>query len=230
MVVPHTFDRHLNFVPHLHILVTAGGLRIGKNAWARNLRIDKENLADVWRDAVSEYLRLALKQGKLRSSLNPLDMNELLVQQSQRKWVIRIKNFGNKKHFLKYAARYVRHPPIAQYRFVEIGPEEIVFRTQDHRLKKEVLTRHTPRKFIELLALHVRDRYRHSMWYFGLFAPGEKARSLGAILAVLGQERRPRPKRLSWSLSIKREFGTDPLLDSTGTRMRLVGRRPPMPF
>jgi len=27
MVVPHTFGRHLNFNPHLHIMVSAGGMR-----------------------------------------------------------------------------------------------------------------------------------------------------------------------------------------------------------
>jgi Putative transposase len=36
MVVCHTFDGHLNFNPHLHILASAGGLRISMTSGSQN--------------------------------------------------------------------------------------------------------------------------------------------------------------------------------------------------
>ena len=33
LVIPHTFGRRLNFHPHLHILVSAGGLNKRENRW-----------------------------------------------------------------------------------------------------------------------------------------------------------------------------------------------------
>lgn len=227
MVVPHTFGRHLNFNSHLHILVSSGGFRECEGAWIPQLNIRKASLGDFWRDSVIEHLRLALRQGKLRSASEPAALDHVLAAQGERRWRTHHKEFGSKYHFLQYAARYLRRPPLAEYRFHHLGDDEIVFRTKDHRLKREVLTCYSPSEFIRALAQQVPERYRHCVRYFGLLAPRTKARCMGAILTILGQARRPRPARLSWALAIRREFGIDPLLDSTGARMRLVARRPP---
>ena len=228
MVVAHTFGRHLNFNSHLHILVSSGGFRECDSAWKAQLNIRKASLGDFWRDSVIEHLRLALKQGKLISSIGDHGLDQMLIAQGNRRWRTHHKEFGSKYHFLQYAARYLRRPPLAEYRFHHVGDDEIVFRTHDHRLKREVLTSYSPPEFIRALAQQVPERYRHSVRYFGLLAPRTKARFMGAILTILGQARRPRPSRLSWALSIEREFGRDPLLDATGARMRLIARRSAM--
>ena len=226
LVVPHTFGRHLNFNSHLHILVSSGGLRESEGAWIPTLNIRKAALGDFWRDSVIEHLRLALKQGKLVSPITHAGLADMLVAQGNRRWRTHHKEFGSKYHFLQYAARYLRRPPLAEYRFHHVSQDEIIFRTHDHREKREVLTHYRPLDFIQALAQQVPERYRNCVRYFGLLAPRAKARSLGAILIILGHSRRPRPARLSWALSIKREFGIDPLLDRSGARMRLIARRP----
>jgi len=83
---------------------------------------------------------------------------------------------------------------------------------------------YTSEQFIRNLAIHIHDHYAHAVRYFGLLAPRSKGRLFSGIFAVLGQAQRPRPQRVSWALSIKREFGVDPLSDSTGQQMRWVGR------
>ena len=228
MVVAHTFGRHLNFNSHLHILVSIGGFIEDTGTWMAHLRIRQASLANLWRDAVIRHLLLALKRGKLAHRMDESALGEMLTAQGSRDWRTHHKDFGSKYHFLKYAARYLRRPPIAQYRFEQIDPDQIVFRTQDHRLNREVLTRYSPAGFIQALADHVLDRYRHSVRYFGLLAPRAKARCMGAILTALRQAKTRLPARLSWAISIKREFGVDPLLDSGGARMRLIARRAPL--
>ena len=71
LVVRHTFGRHLNFNPHLHILVSAGGLRaIGSEDWRSGLRFDKgARLMKRWRFALITYLREALRKGVLGCDL-----------------------------------------------------------------------------------------------------------------------------------------------------------------
>ena len=44
------------------------------------------------------------------------------------------------------------------------------------------------------------------------------------LFVILKQEQRPRPKPRPWANSIKRDFGYDPLLDSTGKRMKWARR------
>ncbi|HTV07694.1 MAG TPA: transposase [Candidatus Aquilonibacter sp.] len=223
MVVAHTFGRHLNFNSHLHILVSTGGFRESEGAWIPQLNIRKASLSDFWRDSVIGHLRLA--QGKLISPIDGPALDQMLIAQGNRRWRTHHKEFGSKYHFLQYAARYLRRPPLAEYRFQHVGEDEIVFRTHDHRLKREVLTHYSPSDFIRALTQQVPERYRHCVRYFGLLAPRTKARCMGAILTILGQARRPRPARLSWALSIKREFGVDPLVDRMGKKMQLIARR-----
>jgi len=126
--------------------------------------------------------------------------------------------------FLRYAGRYVRRPPIAQYRFVKITDREVRFWSKDKILKRRVNISYTPEEFVATLAEHVPDRYRHAIHYFGLLAPGSKARTSAAVFALLGQQKRSRPRRLGWAFSLWRDFRRDPLIDRRGQPMRWLGR------
>jgi hypothetical protein len=117
--------------------------------------------------------------------------------------------------------------PIAQHRFGEITDATIRFSFKDKRLRMRVSAEYSPADFVALLAEHVPDRYRHAVRYFGLLAPRSKARTTTAIFLLLGQRRRPRPRRLGWAYSIRRDFGNDPLIDSLAQPMRWVGRLSP---
>jgi len=67
MAVRRTFGRHMNFNPHLHMLVPAGGLRRADGIWVPGCPLDKKALMKRWRYALITYLREALKQALLRS-------------------------------------------------------------------------------------------------------------------------------------------------------------------
>ncbi len=227
LVVRHTFGRHLNFNPHLHILVSAGGLRVGSEEWVSGLRFDRAALMSRWRFALITYLREALRRGLLDSDLGLKDMRVLLTTQYERWWNVNVQPCASKEHFIRYAGRYVRRPPLAQYRILEHCSQKVSFRTHDHKLKKEVITEHAVGAFIDLLADHVPGHYKHAIRHFGLLSPRSRSRTFGALFAQLGQTRREKPRHLSWARSIQREFGYNPLLDSSGELMTLTCRRPP---
>lgn len=227
MVAPHTFGRHINFNPHLHVLVSAGGMRAADGAWIPNLTFDKNALMKKWRYAVITYLREAGKRGFLGFAGTPQQLRRLLTTQYERWWNINIQPCTTKDHFLRYAGRYVRRPPLAQYRILTSNDEHISFRTMDHKLKREVITEYTPQAFIRHIADHVPDHYSHAIRHFGLLSPRTKRSTFGMLFAQLGQERRPKPQHLSWPMSIKRAFGVNPILDRNGEMMRLIARRPP---
>ncbi len=125
------------------------------------------------------------------------------------------------RHTYGYTGRYARRPPIAQHRFEHIDRHEIRFLTKDTRTKQRVITRYTTADFLAALADHVPDRYRHNIRYFGLLSPRSKGRTHDTVFALLGQERRGKPWRLSWAALIKKSFGVDPLLDGQATKSRL---------
>ena len=227
MVVQHTFGGDLKFYPHLHILVSAGGLQESEGRWLARLRFDKSALMPMWRYAVITYLRAALKANVLASSLEAKELWHTFTTQYERWWHIYIDRLMSKRHFLGYAARYVRRPPIAQRRLLKVTDREVEFLTKEGRTKRLVKIRYSLEEFIAALAVHVLDRYRHAIRYFGLLAPGAKSRTSAALFAILGQQKRPRPKRLSWRNSLLRYFGVDPLIDSRGQVMHWVGRQMP---
>lgn len=227
MVVPHTFGRKLNFHPHLHTLVSAGGMLEGQTCWINVDEFDKNALMHMWKFAVISYLRDMLSAQVLQSKLSPLRLRRVLTQQYERWWNIYVARFASKTQFIRYAGRYIRRLPIAQHRFIKIEDGEVHFLRKDLKLKKWVVTRYSIEDFVLTLADHVPDRYRHAIRYFGLLAPSAKGRTALGLFAVLGQQRLPRPTRLSWAASVKRDFKRDPLLDSSGRRMHWVRRAAP---
>ncbi len=224
MVISHTFGRHLNFNPHLHILVSSGGLNEMQGCWVASMKYDKSLLMQQWRFAVITYLRAANKMGLLVTEKSESQLDVLFDMEEQAWWSTHLAVFKSKNHFLKYAGRYVRRPPIAQYRFTEISKESVRFRTHDHRLDREVITTYRPEDFIRALGEHIHDHYANSVRYFGLLAPRAKGALFAGMFSLLGQTPRAKPQRLSWAFSVQRHFNLNPLLDAKGQQMVWRGR------
>jgi len=61
--------------------------------------------------------------------------DEMLKRQGRRVWNIHIKRFSSKWHFLRYAARYLRRPPIAEHRIISITDQHVEYWANDLKLK-----------------------------------------------------------------------------------------------
>jgi hypothetical protein len=224
LVIPHIFGRRLNFHPHLHILVSAGGLNKRENRWVHFRHVDKYALMYWWRFAVVQYLAEVL--GPEVENVGTL--HRVLNRQAKRPWNIHIKRFSSKWHFLRYAARYLRRPPIAEHRIISITDEHVEYWANDLKLKAWVRITVSVEEFLELLTQHVPERYAHGIRYFGLTSPAGKSLFSSALFVLLRDEEKPRPKRLSFEAMSIKYFGSNPLLDSHGQRMRRVGRHAPV--
>jgi Putative transposase/Transposase zinc-binding domain len=230
MVVLHTFGGDLKFNVHLHILISAGGLRTSDGQWIPRLWLDEDELMRRWRDAVITHLRQAFKAQVLKSYGDVKELRVIFTSahEGHPRWINFHKKFESKSHFLRYAARYVRRPPIAKWRILKLTEGEVLFLAKDTRAKKMVPTRCPVSNFLRLLAAHVPEVYRHAIRYFGLLAPRTKALSYAGLFVLLQQKRRPRPKRLSWRSSLLNSFGRDPLVDRHGEVMRWVRQEQPL--
>ena len=224
IVVQHTFGGRLNYHPHLHIMVSAGGLKSDESGWVESLNFRSLEIMELWRTAVCCYLNKAHRDGLLLPSSVSQNFKALLSRQFRRSWNIHITRTLSKAHYLRYAGRYIRRLPISQKRILQVTEQEVVYQSKDTRTRSFEEVHCTPKEFVTLLSPHVLDRYRHSMRYFGLLAPRTKTQTSLAVFALLGQQSRPRPPRLLWVASVRRHFGVDPLVDAYGERMRWVGR------
>ena len=196
LVVQQTFGGFLNFVPHLHVMVSAGGLQDSTNRWIRRLKFDKEELMCAWRYAVIAFLAEARKRNLLRSNLSDEELLTMFATQYKRSWNIFISRTGSKAYRLRHDGRYIRRPPVAQRRVTRIGTHQVEYLAKDTRNKQFVSKWYTNEEFVDTLIQHVPDRGRHAMRYFGLLSPRSKARVWAGIFVLLNQRKRPHPPRL----------------------------------
>jgi hypothetical protein len=222
----HTFNGRLEFNSHVHTMICAGGFHSTSRSWITSVFHDRDRLMKLWRNAVIDLLWRANGARVLRSQMTPKEVEALLTDQRERWWSIKVQSFSSKEHFLRYAGRYVRRPPIAQRRITYIGERSVRFWTKDKKLRRRITVECSLEEFVDRWAQHIPERYRHTMRHFGLFGPRAISQTSTAILSMLGQEQRPRPKRIRWADSLRRDFGVNPLVDSNGNRMRWVRRLP----
>jgi hypothetical protein len=224
---PTHLQRSFRVQFHGHTMVTAGGLCGVTSKWVASVYYDDLQLMKSWRRVVVRLLRTALQAGQLRSTMCAEQVEALFFEQEKCSWIIKVQTIHSKEHFLKYAGRYVRRPPIAQRRITYIGQGLVRFWAKDKKMGCVVPVECTLGEFLDRWAQHIREHYQHAVRNFGLFSPRALKHTSAAILAILGQIPKSRPKPIPWAVSLKRDFGRDPLLLPDGKRMTWVRRLAP---
>jgi len=226
MVVPQTYGGFLNFYPHLHTLVSVGGLDESMGRWIHSLNFQtadhKHELMLAWKLALLTALDTASKDNVLQSDLSRDEFSKILETEGGRKWNVYVSPLVSKRSVIDHIGRYIRKPPIAQYRLTRIDDHHVQYLAKDTKNRRLTPVIYSNEEFVRLLMPHVNDRYRNSMRYFGLLAPRSKM-LLTKVFSVLKQEQRPRPMRLGYAESIYRTFGQNPLIGLDGEPLLRVG-------
>jgi Putative transposase/Transposase zinc-binding domain len=226
MVVQQTYGGFLNFYPHLHTLVSAGGLDGPTGRWIHGLNFqnaeDKRELMLAWKLALLTALDTARKDDVMESDLSRDEFNNILETEGRRKWNVYVSRLVSKKSVIDHVGRYIRKPPIAQYRLTKIDDHHVQYRVKDTKNRRLTPLIYSNEDFVRLLMPHVNDRYCNSMRYFGLLAPRSKM-LLTQVFSALKQQQKPRPARLSYAESIYRAFGHSPLIGLDGQPLFRVG-------
>jgi hypothetical protein len=227
LVVRHTFGGLLNFNPHLHILVSTVGLHNSGSRLVADIRFPRDAIMRSWRHTLLDYLTMAFETGQLAADGPPPELMKLFEDHRDRWWSIKVDYYKSKGAFLRYISRYLRRPPLAEYRLLSTNNKEVGFWAKDTKLNRRVEALYPTAEFITRLADQVPDRYRHGVRYFGLLAPRSNSKSYEVFLSLLGEDKPPRLRRFRWAASVHFAFGRNPLLDSDGRPMYWLGRTGP---
>src|SRR5262245_52368393 len=227
MVVQQTYGGLLNFYPHLHTLVSAGGLDESRARWINSLEFNREEhrheLMLTWQYALLRYLDSAIGANAIRSDLGVSELRDVLLSQAKRWWNTFVGRKVSKAIVIEHIGRYIRKPPIAQYRLTRLNENEVQYLAWDTKQRRQVPIKYTNREFLALLIPHVADRYSNSMRYFGLLAPRSK-NLLPILFDLLKRRRQAKPARLPWAKLMQETFGKNPLIGRDGSLLRRVGR------
>lgn len=191
--VLHTWTRTMELHPHLHCVVSGGGLSTDGERWFAcrpRYLFPVKVLSRLFRGKLLDGLARARRAGRLRfvgSSAeldDPTAWDALLAHLYRSAFVVYAKPpFGGPEQVLSYLGRYTHRVAIGSSRLVSIADDAVVFRTRGNRR----CTLH-PHEFVRRFLLHVLPHGYRKIRHFGLLAPANvptrlvRAQALAAAL------------------------------------------------
>jgi hypothetical protein len=202
----HTWSQTLVLHPHLHCLVTGGGLT-DTGQWhgvRHGFLLPVRVVMAVFRGKLLAALRQGLAQGQLQlpEGRSPQQIANLLNKLGRAKWNVHIRErYPHGAGVLTYLARYLRGGPLANRRLIACEQGTVTFR---YRVNGEASDRQ-PRgrmtlpmeEFIRRYLLHVPEPGTRVVRSYGLYAP-TKREALDVCRAQLGQGPVVQPSVLDW--------------------------------
>src|SRR5262249_39272514 len=196
LMVLHTWGQNLHHHPHLHAVVTGGGLSCDRRGvveaapvW-RSCRpgffLPVRVLGRVFRGKYLELVRSAFKEGKLhlptrlQALADPHRFAAWLRPLYAKEWVVHSKPpFGGPEQVLKYLARYTHRVAISNSRLLRLEQGRVTFRYKDyadaHQGKTMTLDAvEFLRRFLE----HVLPKGLMKIRHYGLLASRQRQQKL----------------------------------------------------
>jgi hypothetical protein len=194
--VLHTTTRSLEYHPHCHVAISAGGYRAGEDRWVPSKRSDflfpVRAMARVFRGIFLAALKDAYAHGKLslRFSDNapladPDAFRALVDKLYAENWNVYTKKaFGGPKSVVRYLGTYTHKTAISNRRIRDLTDRNVTYTWFDGRSQQE-LSRTLPiHDFLKKLARHVLPRGFHRVRHAGLLARNQRGLLRKAQLAA----------------------------------------------
>jgi len=194
--VLHSWDQRLQFHPHVHSIVAAGGLSPDHTRWissSRRFFMPIKVLSRVFRGKFVAGLQAAFHSGDLHFHGTLLHLAEPRAFRAwlrilyRHDWVVYAKRpFGGPEHALRYLGAYTHRVAISNHRLIAMEDGEVTFRWRDsaHGNKKRLMTLPTD-EFLRRFLLHVLPRGFVRIRNFGFLANRRRASLLPLCLQLL---------------------------------------------
>jgi len=186
--VLHTWTRQLEFHPHVHCVVTAGGLQAVEDRWldsSPDFLLSVRVMSRLFRGKFLSALQDLYDRGQLEFAggcsdlAQPAAFRRLKDKLYQKEWVVHAKKpFAGPEHVFRYLGRYTHRVAISNQRLIAAGPPGVTFATKDG--KRCTLS---PEEFIRRFLLHVLPAGFTKIRHYGLYASS-------CVKTKLGQARR----------------------------------------
>lgn len=167
LAVLHTWGQTLSMHPHLHCVVTGGGVSLDGKRWVpckvskkskKEFFIHVDVISAFFRKRFIRLLRRAHRQGKLRfrgKTAHLADQHTFgrWINELPKKWNVYAKRpFRRTRNLLRYLARYTHRVAISNHRLVSMKDGQVAFRYKDYKDKNKT-------KVMQLSALHFLSRF-----------------------------------------------------------------------
>ena len=171
LAVLHTWNGQLGYHPHVHLLITGGGITPD---------------GQHWKPARGEYLvpvavlsrKIAAKFREALKAAAPAILAGIPASVWQREWVSFLKHYGHGNDaVLNYLSRYVFRTAISNARILSMDQTHVTFRWKDRRADAGRTERLPGEDFLQRFLQHVLPRGFHKVRYYGLWHPSKRTES-----------------------------------------------------
>jgi len=189
--VLHTWTSSLGYHPHLHCLVTAGGLHDDGERWVASnpgWLFSQKAMGKMVRGRFLQELVNAFDRGELELRGDPVEAERdfrsttRALANKHKRWVVHVEPPKGRPvdHVVGYLARYVKRVAIGDSRILRITATTVTIATRKGPLVLE------GSEFVRRFLLHVLPRQFRKIRYQGLYAPGNAKVRLEAARELLG--------------------------------------------
>ena len=180
LAVLHTWNGQLGYHPHVHLLITGGGITPDGQHWEPARGEFLVPVAVLSRKIAAKF-REALK------AKSPDVFAGIAESVWRREWVSFVKPYGNGNDaVLNYLSRYVFRTAISNARILGMDSTHITFRWKDRHAQAWRSQRLPGVEFLRRFLQHVLPRGFHKIRYYGLWHPSKRSLSHRAwVLLIL---------------------------------------------
>jgi hypothetical protein len=211
LAVVHTFGRDLKFNPHVHLLMTEGGLRGGQ--WEPIPFLPYALLRKKWQ----YHLLTEIKGRWAKNREDSRFIDRLFKENGQGFYVNGESQMSSSRYAARYLGRYIARPALAEYKITSYDGQGVTFWYESHEEKRRVYRRLEAREFIERLIDHIPLKGFKMVRHYGLYARRSKGiaweilSKCGNFLQQSFAFLSASAKVLGWRQRLIQAFGRDPL-------------------
>jgi hypothetical protein len=185
IVVVQTNGRSGSYNPHLHIIMTSGGLATnsqGEHYWVNLKYLPYQVLHKKWQYHLFEMLKEQVSTKQMQAKINELYRkypNGLVANIQKGEVPKRIRNLG------KYLAKYVVSPPISVRRIVSYDGQRVKYWYNDHKSGRRKVEEVDIFTFIGRMVQHILPKGMQRVRYYGLHATAVYQKIRKKLVALL---------------------------------------------
>lgn len=189
LMVLHTWTGQMGYHPHVHLLVTGGGVSDDGQSWCEppgTFLVPVKALSKL----IAARFRDALKKAK------PEAFNSLPRKTWKREWCSFCKHYGRgKQAVVDYLARYAFRIAITNARIVAMDDTHVTFKYKQRDTGEWKPCRLTGVEFLRRFLMHVLPKGFHKVRYYGLWHHSKRDLQQRArlLLSLLGRLRPGEP-------------------------------------
>jgi hypothetical protein len=215
IAVLHTWGQNLSYHPHIHRIVTGGGLSDDRKKWLHSKNdflFPVQVMGRLFRGKFLSYLKKEYLRDTIKIAGPKKDFTLLLDGLYSINWVVYAKPpFKKPETVFEYLARYTHRIAISNHRIIKIENDKVYFHWRDYsdgnRNKIMALDSH---EFIRRFLLHVLPKQYVKIRHFGLFGNRNRRSLLKDCRAALRVNQRHHENLVEqWKQTLFRITGFD---------------------